>query len=89
MQSIDESSISARKHAEWQVRHRQWGREAELHYQLERDKKFMRNIRRNKIKDPKKSFERKMSQYKKGNLSKEQLRAQPEYESFAFKKWMR
>lgn len=75
--------------AKWRAREKRWDREAELHHNLQRDKAFIRRMRRNKIKNPKSSFERRMRQYKKGMLSKKELRAQPGYEAFAFQKWMR
>lgn len=59
-------------------------------YELDYDKRLIRYYNTNKIlRDPKKSYDRQKKRYKKGMLSKHELRQSPEYEGFVFKKWMR
>jgi hypothetical protein len=59
-------------------------------HHLERDRQLIRRYNANKIfPGPKKSYNRQKKLYKKGMLSKHELRQNPEYEGFAFKKWMR
>jgi hypothetical protein len=58
--------------------------------QLADDRRKVGKVLSNKIKkDPKKSYKRFLNAYKKGKLEKRFLRNHPEYESYAFQKWMR
>jgi hypothetical protein len=57
--------------------------------QKKRDRQLLRYARFNKISNPKDSYKRAKSMYKKGKINSKLLRAHPEYESYVFKKWMR
>lgn len=82
--------IATRRMKEAQILARRAFYVDEHKHHLERDRQLIRRYNANKIfRDPKKSYNRQKKLYKKGMLSKHELRQNPEYEGFAFKKWMR